>query len=116
VPSDRYIFLTMNLLRWRSKLEERDFQRLALPIRRMPQKQGFLLTAWVFLPNHGHAIIYPPQPLTISRAMKESRRPQEQVCATLAATAASNVKFWAARFPTCATGNAGSSLSTISRS
>jgi len=27
-----------------------------------------VLTAWVFLPDHGHAIIHPPYPLTISTA------------------------------------------------
>jgi hypothetical protein len=43
--TERYIFLTVNLLRRRSKLEERDFQPLALPIRRMSQKHGYLLTA-----------------------------------------------------------------------
>jgi putative transposase len=26
--------------------------------------------AWVFLPNHGHAIFYPPYSLTISRVME----------------------------------------------
>ena len=30
----------------------------------------FLLTAWVFLPNHWRAILFPPYPLTISEAMK----------------------------------------------
>ena len=31
---------------------------------------GFLLTAWVFLPDHWHAVIFPPHPLTISKVMK----------------------------------------------
>ena len=31
---------------------------------------GFLLTAWVFLPDHWHAIILPRQPLTISGVMQ----------------------------------------------
>ncbi len=31
---------------------------------------GFLLTAWVFLPDHWHAIIYPPYPLTILRVFQ----------------------------------------------
>jgi REP element-mobilizing transposase RayT len=35
----------------------------------MRQKHGFLLTAWVFLADHWHVILYPPSPLTISRAM-----------------------------------------------
>ena len=36
----------------------------------MRQKHGFLLPAWVFLPDPWHAIIYPPYPLTISRVFK----------------------------------------------
>ncbi len=63
---DRYIFVTVNLLRSRGKLEEGDYGRLAISLARMRQKHRFLLTAWVFLPDHWHAIIYPPYPLTIS--------------------------------------------------
>ena len=33
-------------------------------------RHGFLLTAWVFLPDHWHAIFYPAYPLTISRVME----------------------------------------------
>ena len=33
----------------------------------------FLLTAWVFLPDHGHAIVYPSSPLTISRVLEAIR-------------------------------------------
>ncbi len=66
---DRYIFVTVDLLRSRSKLEQRDFARLATSLARMRQKQRFVLTAWVFLPDHWHAIIYPPYAVSISRAM-----------------------------------------------
>jgi REP element-mobilizing transposase RayT len=66
---DRYIFVTVNLLRSRRKLEESDFARLAIALARMRQKQRFALTAWVFLPDHWHAIIYPPHPLSIAKAM-----------------------------------------------
>ncbi len=59
---DRYIFVTVDLLRWRAKLQEEDYGRLAPSLGRMRQKQGSLLTAWVFLPNHWHATIYPPYP------------------------------------------------------
>ncbi len=40
---DRYIFVTVDLLRGRGKLEERDFGRLAISLARMRQKLGFLL-------------------------------------------------------------------------
>ncbi len=38
--SDRHFFLTVNLLRSRSKLEERDFQRLVFGVARMREKHG----------------------------------------------------------------------------
>ncbi len=66
---DRYLFVTVDLLRGRGKLEERDFGRLATSLARMRQKQRFALTAWVFLPDHWHAIIDPPHPVGISRAI-----------------------------------------------
>jgi hypothetical protein len=42
---DRYFFLTVNLLRGRSYLGERDFERLASAFDRRRQKHGSLLTA-----------------------------------------------------------------------
>ncbi len=39
-------------------------------VRERRAKHGFLLTAWVFLPDHWHAILYPRFPLTISRVME----------------------------------------------
>ncbi len=68
--SDRYIFVTVNLLKVRGPLGEGDFERLAVAVRRMRSKQHFLLTAWVFLPDHWHAIFYPPSPLTVSQIFK----------------------------------------------
>jgi len=47
-----------------------DFQLLAQALREARQRQGFQLTAWVFLPDHWHAILYPPYRLTVSQAMK----------------------------------------------
>jgi putative transposase len=67
---DQFIFVTVNLLPWRTRLEERDFARLASSFTRMRLKHGFLLTAWVFLPDHWHAILHPPYPLTISTVLK----------------------------------------------
>ena len=50
--------------------DEAEFECLARVIRERRKKHGFLLTAWVFLPDHWHAILYPPHPLTISRVME----------------------------------------------
>jgi hypothetical protein len=38
--SARYFFLTVNLLRSKSKLEERDFQGLAFSVARMQEEHG----------------------------------------------------------------------------
>ncbi len=51
---DRYIFVTVDLLRSRGRLGKRDFGRLAIALVRMWQKQRWVLTAWVFLPDHWH--------------------------------------------------------------
>jgi putative transposase len=66
---DRYFFVTVNLLESRCDLKEEDFGRLAVCLARMRDKQRFLPTTWVFLPDHWHAIVYPPHPLSISRVM-----------------------------------------------
>ena len=71
---ERFLFVTVKLLPWRTRLDEEDFARLANSLSRMRQKHGFLLTAWVFLPDHWHAIIHPPYPLTISTVFKAVKK------------------------------------------
>jgi len=66
---DRYFFVIVKFLASRHRLEERDYLRLAIALARMRQKLRFALTAWFFLPDHWHAIIYPPYPLSIAQAM-----------------------------------------------
>ncbi len=70
VLSDRFFFLTVKLLPRRRLLDARDFAVLARCLNAVRSRQGFLLTAWVFLPDHWHAILFPPHPLTVSEAMK----------------------------------------------
>ena len=70
VLSDRYFFVTCNVRRSRRTLGEHDFARLASILARMREKHGFTLTAWVFLPDHWHAILYPRHPLAISALLK----------------------------------------------
>jgi len=67
---DRYFFVTVKLLPRRAILQDQDFKLLAGSLARMRRKHGFVLTAWVFLPDHWHAIIYPRYPLSISRVLK----------------------------------------------
>jgi REP element-mobilizing transposase RayT len=64
--SDRFFFVTVKLLPALQNLKEADFARLARSLHSSRAKRGFLLTAWVFLPDHWHAIIFPRHPLTIS--------------------------------------------------
>ncbi|HEV2495250.1 MAG TPA: transposase [Terriglobia bacterium] len=51
-------------------LDDSEFSCLAGVLRERRKKHRFLLTAWVFLTDHIHAILYPPFPLTLSRVME----------------------------------------------
>ena len=68
--SDRFFFITVRLLERRRKFGDADFEHLALAIRRARVEHPYLLTAWVFLPSHWHAILAPQYPLTISEVLK----------------------------------------------
>ena len=68
--SDRFFFVSCRLLRGRRTLSDSEFDCLAQVIRARRKKHGFLLVAWVFLPDHWHAIFYPHSPLTISDVME----------------------------------------------
>src|SRR5271157_633855 len=67
VLSDRFFFLSCRVLPTRQKLSESEFALLAQVIWERRKQHRFLSTAWVFLPDHGHAIILPSFPLTLSR-------------------------------------------------
>jgi REP element-mobilizing transposase RayT len=58
------------VLRRRGPLNEEELECLAQAIAERRKHHGFLLTAWVFLPDHWHAILLPHYPLTISRVME----------------------------------------------
>ena len=70
VVSDRWLFVTCRILPRRRILSPSEFGCLARAIHERREEHGFLLSAWVFLPDHGHAIIYPPYPLTICTVME----------------------------------------------
>jgi len=70
VLSDRFFFVTCRLFPRRRALLASEFARLARVIHERRQKHGFLLTAWVFLPDHWHAILFPRFPASISRVME----------------------------------------------
>ncbi|HXJ95676.1 MAG TPA: hypothetical protein VMT20_22770 [Terriglobia bacterium] len=67
---DRYIFVTVDLLKLRTSLQGPGYQCLAQSLAKMREKHAFPPTAWVFLPDHWHATIYPRYPLTISTVLK----------------------------------------------
>jgi REP-associated tyrosine transposase len=68
--SDRYFFVTVRLLKERTRLNDADFRLLALAFNRARRIHSYYLAAWVFLPDHWHAICALVYPLTISRVMK----------------------------------------------
>ena len=68
--SDRFFFISCRLLPHRERLGEREFECLARVVRERREKHHFLLTAWVFLPDHWHPIFFPCFPVTISRVME----------------------------------------------
>jgi putative transposase len=70
VLSDRYFFITCRLVPPRRLLVESEFECLAGLVAERRAEHRFLLTAWVFLPNHWHAIFFPASPLTIARTME----------------------------------------------
>ena len=70
VVSDGWFFITCRLLPRRRILSDSEFAALAEVIDERRAEHGFLLTAWVFLPDHWHAISYPQHPLTISKVME----------------------------------------------
>ena len=70
VLSDRFFFVTCRLLRRRGRLVAGEFELLAQVIGERREEYRFLLTAWVILPDHWHAIFFPRFPLTISRLME----------------------------------------------
>jgi putative transposase len=70
VLSDRFFFVGCRLAVKRQLLANPDFGCLACVVRERRAKYRFLLTSWVFLPDHWHAIIYPRYPLTIFTAME----------------------------------------------
>ena len=70
VLSDRFFFVTCRLLPPRRLLGDAEFECHARVIAERRAEHGFLLTAWVFLPDHWQAVFFPRFPLTIARVME----------------------------------------------
>jgi putative transposase len=68
--SERWFFVTCRGLPRQRILSESEFATLAQVIGARRAEHKSLLTAWVFLPDHWHAIFYGRHPLTISTVME----------------------------------------------
>ena len=65
----KIFFVTCNVLRDLPTLNETEFEILARVFQRVRQRRGFLLSGYVFMPDHWHALIYPAQGDTLPRLM-----------------------------------------------
>jgi putative transposase len=72
--SNRYFFITVRLVRRRAKLADPGFRLLARAFNRARALHPFYLTAWVFLPDHWHALCAPMYPTTISLVTKSVKQ------------------------------------------
>ena len=72
--SGRCFLITVRLLKRRAKLTDPDFRLLARAFNRARAMHPFYLTAWVFLPDHWHAICAPVYPTTISLVIKSVKQ------------------------------------------
>jgi putative transposase len=61
-------------VRRRERFTEADFALLARAFNRARAQHPFYLTAWVFLPDHGHCVCAPLDPVTISLALKSVKQ------------------------------------------
>ena len=67
--SGKIFFVTCNLLRTRLPLVDADFAYLAEAVRGARTRRAFLLTGYVFMPDHWHALIVPAQNDTLPQVM-----------------------------------------------
>jgi REP element-mobilizing transposase RayT len=70
ILSDRYFFVTCASCRGGGFWPTLNSPAIVRVVAERRRKHGFLLSAWVFLPDHWHAILFPRHPLTISGVME----------------------------------------------
>jgi putative transposase len=76
-------------------LEDADFAHLADAIEASRKQLAFLLTAWVFMPDHWHAILCPRQPSGISAAMQLIKQRSNHA---IGLARNETIRLWQARF------------------
>jgi len=67
--SGKIFFITCNLLRTRLRFTDPDFTCLAEAFQGVRKRRGFLLTGYVFMPDHWHALMVPRDGDTLPRLM-----------------------------------------------
>ncbi len=77
------------------RLGEQDFAPLADAFEASQKQVGFLLTAWVFLPDHWHAILCRRPPIRISDAMQMIKQRSTHA---IGAARSGTSRLWQPRF------------------
>ena len=108
VESDRFFFVTCNVRKFLPRagqssryadpvmlLHDPDIALLADAFAASRKQLGFLLTAWVFLPDHWHAILCPRQPTGISDAMQLIKQRSTHA---IGSGRSQSVRLWQPRF------------------
>jgi putative transposase len=67
--SGKIFFVTCNILRTRTEFTKHEFALLAGVLERVRQRRQFLLSGYVFMPDHWHALIFPAAGDTLPRVM-----------------------------------------------
>ncbi len=65
----KIFFVTCNVLRTHAAFGEQEFALLAGVFGRVRRRRGFLLTGYVFMPDHWHGLIFPAPSDTLPRIM-----------------------------------------------
>jgi len=72
--TDKIFFITTNLNLGDRLFDEPEYQIVAETIVRERRRLGFLLFGYVLMPDHWHALIWTPSPITISDVLQNVKR------------------------------------------
>ena len=65
----KIFFVTCDVLRTRAMLTEDEFDLLAAVFDQVRERRGFLLSGYVFMPDHWHGLLYPAPADALPRLM-----------------------------------------------
>lgn len=72
--TDKIFFITTNLNIGDRPFNEPEYQVVAETIVSERRRLGFLLCGYTLIPDHWHALIWPPLPITISGVLRNVKR------------------------------------------